>query len=366
EQCNAAGLIEGKHQSIDSTLVKANASLDSLERKEPVLTVKEFIDKSYEENKDQSSDNKDDNNDKDNKPAELKLEKRIKKTKRHKEKDINKKYYSKTDPDSRVASKPRSLKELYYLTHYASDSKNRIITDVFTTYADRKDSKDLMQVYERSAKRLKKLGLIIKEISADKGYCSGENLRRLEECGVTPFIPSPDHPTKGLPKENFIYNEEEDAFLCPNNKKIKFSTYVRESKRYSARRKDCLGCPLKEQCCPGSKMKEINRTIYYKEYERLEQRLIRAEGKRALRIRETVSEGLFAEAKGNHSLKKFMSIGIDNARKKSYLIATVQNLKRLMKLVGRKVKKALQLSRYQVRENIMNIICPNYTSLQVC
>ncbi|RPJ24475.1 MAG: transposase, partial [Nitrosopumilales archaeon] len=40
EQCNAAGLIEGKHQSIDSTLVKANASLDSLERKEPVLTVK--------------------------------------------------------------------------------------------------------------------------------------------------------------------------------------------------------------------------------------------------------------------------------------------------------------------------------------
>ena len=42
EKCNEAGLIEGKHQSIDSTLVKANASLESIERKEPKLSVKEF------------------------------------------------------------------------------------------------------------------------------------------------------------------------------------------------------------------------------------------------------------------------------------------------------------------------------------
>ena len=39
ELCNQSGLIEGKHQSIDSTLVKANASLESVERKEPKLTV---------------------------------------------------------------------------------------------------------------------------------------------------------------------------------------------------------------------------------------------------------------------------------------------------------------------------------------
>ena len=49
EKCNRAGLIEGKHQSIDSTLVKANASLESLERKVPKLSVKEFVDQTYEE-----------------------------------------------------------------------------------------------------------------------------------------------------------------------------------------------------------------------------------------------------------------------------------------------------------------------------
>jgi transposase len=33
ELCYKSGLIEGKHQSIDSTLVKANASLESLKEK---------------------------------------------------------------------------------------------------------------------------------------------------------------------------------------------------------------------------------------------------------------------------------------------------------------------------------------------
>jgi transposase len=50
ELCTKAGLIDGKHQSIDSTLVKANASLESVERKEPKLTVAEYINRRYEEN----------------------------------------------------------------------------------------------------------------------------------------------------------------------------------------------------------------------------------------------------------------------------------------------------------------------------
>ena len=58
--CYYSGLIEGKHQTIDSTLVKANASLDSLEIKKPKLTVEEYIYKTYQENKpeeDQQSEN---------------------------------------------------------------------------------------------------------------------------------------------------------------------------------------------------------------------------------------------------------------------------------------------------------------------
>lgn len=90
---------------------------------------------------------------------------------------------------------------------------------------------------------------------------------------------------------------------------------------------------------PKTKARSLSRTIYYKEYERLEQRLKTPEAKRASVIRKTVSEGLFAEAKMHHSLKKFMTIGIEKAQKKSYMIASVQNLKRLLGQINRRVKK---------------------------
>jgi len=114
---------------------------------------------------------------------------------------------------------------------------------------------------------------------------------------------------------------------------LKYSSYDDkcQRKRYRARKEDSQGCPLKEKCCPDANFRNISRTIYYQEYERLESRL-------------TVSEGLFAEAKTNHSLRKFMTRGIENAQKNSYMIASVQNLKRLMKGLGKKGKTAIKIS----------------------
>ncbi len=50
KKCADAGLIEGKHQSIDSTLVKANASLETIERKTPKLTLEKYIEEIKKEN----------------------------------------------------------------------------------------------------------------------------------------------------------------------------------------------------------------------------------------------------------------------------------------------------------------------------
>jgi transposase len=344
EKCYKAGLIEGRHQSIDSTLVKANASLDSIERKVPKLSVKEYMDKAYTENPEEEKEE----NDKDKPEGGLKLEKTDSRKSTSNEKDKNKKYFSRTDPDSRITSKPGKATGLYYSTHYSADSKNRIITDVLTTYADRRDSKVFMEVYERVEKRLKQLGLSIEEVSADKGYCSGENLRKLERGGIKAFVPTQrvKHPVV-IANRQFIYNEEKDSVVCPNNKQLEYYSYDKkyQRKRYKARKEDCQGCPIKEKCCPSAKSRSVSRTIYYQEYERLENRLKTPRARQAYIIRKTVSEGLFAEAKTNHTLQKFMTRGIDNAQKKSYLIASVQNLKRLIKTLRKEPKPVIQISR---------------------
>jgi len=368
ELCYQSGLIGGKHQSIDSTLVKANASLDSLERKEPKLTVKEYINKTYEENKEEEQlecSGKGDIEQKssENPQPELRIENVVEKSAKEKG-GSNKNYESKTDSDSRTVTKPGKPSGLYYSTHYSADSKKKIITDVFTNYADRRDSIVLSEVYDRAEKRLEKLGLAIEEISADKGYCSGRNLREFERRNIRAYIPTKEHVnTSGkINSRAFIFNEGRNIFICPNQKELVFSVYDKQKQRnrYRAKHKDCFECPLKARCCAKGKSRSVSQTIYYKEYQRLEQRLKTPEGRRASRIRKVVSEGLFAEAKMYHGLRKFMTRGIEKAQKRSYMIASVQNLKRLLGYMGRKASQAVQL----LENTLANLFFTN--KLELC
>ena len=158
--------------------------MDSIERKQPKLTITEYIEKTYEQNKDEV----DAQNPEEKQKSELAVE-IAKEKSENKISGSNQDYESKTDPDSRMASKPGKPNGLYYSTHYSADSRNRIITDVLTTYADTVDSKALLEVYDRAGNRLREFGLTIEELSADKGYCSGNNLRVLEQQGVRAYIP---------------------------------------------------------------------------------------------------------------------------------------------------------------------------------
>jgi transposase len=365
ELCYQSGLIEGKHQSIDSTLVKANASLDSLEIQEPKLTVEEYINKTYEENKTEDPQQKEYSCKEENeeKQSELRIEKSSE-NKTSKKTGSNRDYQSKTDPDSRLASKPDKPSGLYYSTHYSSDSKKRIITDVLTTHADKADSTVLLEVYQRTEERLKNLGLTVQEVSADKGYCSGKNLREFEQREIKAFIPTQEYVNANgnINNKEFRYDEEKDVIVCPNQKELSFYTYekARQRNRYIGRKEECSKCPLKQQCCPEAKRRSVSRTIYYREYQRLEQRLKTPEARRAYIIRKTVSEGLFAEAKMYHGLRKFMTRGIDKAQKRSFMIASVQNLKRVMGYIKKRTDKAIKIA-----FNILTDILP-LNNIELC
>ncbi|MDI6779439.1 MAG: transposase, partial [Bacteroidota bacterium] len=88
-------------------------------------------------------------------------------------------------------------------------------------------------------------------------------------------------------------------------------------------------------CSPGNKARRVQHTVYLEQYERLEELLKTPFARRASILRKTGPELLFAEAKGNHGLEKYMTRGRPKAQKTSYLIATIQNLKRLMKHIGK-------------------------------
>lgn len=336
EICAEAGLVDGTHHSVDSTLVKANASLDSLEKKRPQLELREYIEETKKENRIENTANE--NVSQENAPSGTGEEPQLKivEVERTKKREhcSNEKYVSRTDSDSRIAQKPGTPTDLYYSTHYSVDSKNKVITDVLTTCADVGDSKSLQEVLERTTRRLKELGIRVKAVSADRNYCSGENLRALEGQEIEPFIPSQRYPntTGGLQREEFRYDKERDVYLCPQGNELHYSyTSKKNSRVYSCQAHLCSSCPIQEQCTSGRKGRRVQHSIYREEYERLQKRMNSAKGKEALRLRKTGPEPLFAEGKMYHGLSKYMARGRAKAQKTSFVIATVQNLKRLMK-----------------------------------
>lgn len=340
--CVDNGLVSGKHQSVDSTLVKANASLDSLEKKTPIFGIEEYSKKLKEENGEEQK-SKSSNN------------KKAKTT-------SNKEYYSKTDPDSRIAKKNGTPTDLYYKTHCSVDEKQRIVTDVLTTYADRNDYNDLVECVDRSRHRLHEEGLTVKEVSADKGYFEGENLRALEERGIIPYIPSPKFPNKagGIDKEEFLYDKEKDLFICPGNKELHYAGKQKDGrKNYLANVSDCSSCLIKSKCTKGIRRK-VTTTEYFLEHERCKERMKTLEGKNAMRKRKSNSESIFAEGKQNHGLSRFNMRGLSNVQKASYMIATVLNLKRLVKEI-QKGRRAVSISKldliyFNIHDFVDNII----------
>jgi transposase len=324
-KCIESGIVGGDHQSIDSTLVKANASLDNLRQKMKISGLKDHVEKVRKENKEQEEDDEEN----ENKPTGgLK-----KKT------TSNKDYESKTDPDSRIVKKGRNRTDLYYKTHYSVDSKSNVITDVSSVYADTGDSKSIIDIIEKASKRLRKHNLKVKSVSADKGYCSGENLREIENKSIIPYIPREknENKTGGYDIKEFIYNAKEDYYKCPGDKKLKYFYYKKDksSRAYYAQKEDCGGCKLKKHCTKAEK-RIIHRSDYLEYIDRLETRMNTVESKTAMYYRKTGPELLFAEAKNNHGLKKYMSRGLCNANKNSFMIATVQNLKRLIKQIKKR------------------------------
>ena len=355
QMCIEKGLVGGEHQSIDSTLVNANASLEKIEKKMPQLELTKYIEETRKENRPEATKDslltKEENkqNEEEFGLQLFPIEEKKEGSKKRKS-CSNEEYVSKTDPDSRIARKPGKLTNLYYSTHYSVDSKANIITDALTKHADKSDSETLIEVVNRTQERLNNNGLSIKSVGADKNYCSGNNLRELEQKAIEPFIPSQKHPntTGGIDKNKFEYDKTNDVYVCPTGQVLSYRyTTKREAKVNSVTKKECLSCPIKNNCSSGQNIRRVQHSVYLAEYERLSARIKTPKGKRMKRLRQINTEPLFAEAKMNHGLSKFMTRGIEKARKNSYAIASVQNLKRLMKLnpskrVGEQVKQKIE------------------------
>ena len=348
-KCVDKGMVAGHTQTVDSAMIKANASMESLEVKVPKETLEEHLKKvrimsqadrpvktnkasethqkitaSKEEIRDLKTTQDKWSKDQDQHPgASSKLSKYT----------SNKTHYSPTDPDARVSVKPGKARKLNFLSQMAVDTSHHVITHIHADYADKADNQCLESIVYPLRNRLHDNGLVWENFVADAGYSSGENLAFLERKRIDSYIP-PHGTYKGGP-DGFSYHREGDYWECPEGKKVTFRKigYNKGNKQrhYFTKRSDCKGCLIKTACIRKSHEKRIAITYYMEEYERAIARSKTRLGKKMKSVRQSTVEPVFGTLMEFLGMRKMNTIGIRQANKNMLMAAVAYNLKKYLK-----------------------------------
>ena len=193
-----------------------------------------------------------------------------------------------------------------------------------------------------------KIGLP-ENIVADAGYASEENYCYvLDETESTPIIPHQGylkekkraHKQNQFHRDNWPYNELDDYYICPNQKRVVFSHYsqrkdrngfVRNFKIYEC--EDCTGCPLREKCTKAKEGKNrrlnINPVWEYikvKANEKIESE----ETALYYAQRKIDVETVFGNIKQNMKFRRFHVRGAEKIFKEVGLVFLAHNFRKLV------------------------------------
>lgn len=184
-------------------------------------------------------------------------------------------------------------------------------------------------------------GTLPQKMSLDNGYYSGQNLAELEQRDVQAYVAThredkagaPEHDTRPLVKADFIYNEEGDFFVCPNDQRLVLKRKGKASRRlYGAEDEACSVCPLKPRCCQSAQGK--GRTLTCDDHEaerrRMVQRMEQAESKQLYDRRKVIVEPVFGQIK-NNGFNSFSLRGSDKVAGEFSLASIAHNMKKFVR-----------------------------------
>jgi transposase len=177
----------------------------------------------------------------------------------------------------------------------------------------------------------------ITDVLADSGYASYDNYEYLESKGKSCFIPDQQLNSEKEKEQNpyhrnhFKYDAENNQFICPENKIVKYSHQSKHKKTkqeisvYQCH--DCRTCDKQSLCTKGI-FRQIN--IEKREYIRtkVRERLKSVEGKIKY-IKRMRIEAIFGNLKHNLNYKHLYLKGIEKTTAEWQLICIGHNLKKL-------------------------------------
>jgi transposase len=341
-QCVQAGLVDGRKLHVDGSLVDANASNNSICKGAEVLIgpLRQAL---------QGAMNKLDGaaEPPTTRPAES-----------EEDRSGTKKYYpsknrglvSTTDPDAAVVRKNPLGPRARYKHHRVVDDPCAVITAVETTAGDVGENARLMALVDQHEQRTARKA---ETVVADQPYGTTDNFQACHERDLISHMAdlSLSQVQKGTHAgifawECFGYDPASDTYRCPAGQTLTRRKHrqVRRAYEYAGKTAVCRACPLRPQCTRSPAARTIKR---HEHQEALDAAKAQSHSRAAYqdrRRRKWLMEGSFADATTHHGFKRARWRRLWRQRIQDYLIATVQNLRTLIRHTRRRgVKSAREV-----------------------
>jgi hypothetical protein len=176
-----------------------------------------------------------------------------------------------------------------------------------------------------------------RQVTVDTTYGTVENIADVEDQKIRAYVPLPDFDqrTPYYGASRFTYDPERDEYRCPEGQVLRRrkAKYTEGVVVYRADAAICNACPLKPACTVSSQGRQVHRSLYVEYLDRVRAYHETAAYEKAMGKRKVWVEPLFGE-KDWHGLRRFRLRRLWKVNIEALLIATGQNLKRLLRNRG--------------------------------
>jgi transposase len=319
QQCKQFNIVGGNLVHIDSSIIKADASEDSVklnldeDQFYPDLAPKEYWKQITDE---------------------LKV----------KYPNVNDRMHSSTDPDAGIISRNGKNRQLAFKDHRAVDDQHGVILSTKATSAAVTDEGQMTDIIKYVIFQQQ---IIPVAVAADKLYGCTDNYLFLHDQGIISYIPrSRAGKKKGIyGKERFEYLPEEDIYICPEGHRlVAQSARKTRTRLFRGSTPVCRSCQKRPYCAKGKGPRTIHRHCD----EDIVESALSLKGtpnyNKAMKRRMAIIEGSFGDAKEQHAHSRSRWRGIAKMQIQCYLVATAQNIKKLLKYAWNPLKQSAKTS----------------------
>ena len=241
-----------------------------------------------------------------------------------------------TDPQAAWVARPGVDPFFAYDANYLIDNKAGIILDAEGTRANRIAEIAVTRTMVERVRR--RFDLQPQRLAGDTVYGAVRLLKWLVDRNIAPHVPVWDksaRPDGTFSRADFVFDRERNIYVCPGGAVLTSTGNVDQGHivYYRANKNDCATCSLKPKCTTAV-VRKVTRDIDEDVRDRV-RALAHTEAFQQSRRERKKIEMRFAHMKRILRLDRLRLRGLSGARDEVLLTATAQNLRRLVKLLGR-------------------------------